>query len=344
MLLAFELSGEHNTLPASEVLACLRAYNLKHVVKLRTRSILVVESSPDSRAHIAEIARRLGMTRHIYEILGMSDEADMERLLRDTDLDGVMRIGDTFAVRARKSRDTELQTRIPEIERIAGAIIKERGYNVDLTAPRHIFVILFVAHKCFLALLRHTIDKSQFEHRRPHMRPFFAPGVIMPKFARVLVNLSEVKPGELLLDPFCGTGGILIEAGMVGAVPVGMDIQKKMVRGANQNIDFYRLNAHFVLADATRLPLKDNCMDAVVSDLPYGRSSLVAGGTNAEDLFEESLGAIFGVLKRGRKAVIVFNSSVLYHSLRDCGFIITQRHEYRVHKSLNRYIAVLSRR
>ncbi len=343
MLLAFKLSGEHETLPAAEVLACLRAYNLKYKVKLHTGGILVVETSPASRTDIAAIARRLGMTHHIYEILSISSGDDVERLLKDVELDKIMQIGDTFAVRVSKACNTETRAKSMDIERIAGAIIKRKGYNVDLTAPKYTFVVLFVAHKCFLTLLLHNIDKHQFELRRPHMRPFFAPGGIMPKFARAIVNLSEVKPGEFLIDPFCGTGGILIEAGMVGAMPVGMDIQEKMLRGTAQNMDFYRLNAHLVLADATRIPLKDDSIDAVVSDLPYGRASPVAGGINAEHLFEEASGEISRILKRGRKAVVVFNSPVLYRSLRDYGFVITERHEYRVHKSLKRYIAVLRR-
>ncbi len=344
MLLAFELSGEHETLPAAEVLACLRAYNINYEVKLHTEGILVLDSASASRAHIVEIAKRLGMTRRTYEVLSMSCEEDMERLLKDAELEKFMQIGDTFAVRVRKSRETRKRTRkrtrttvkTPDIERIAGAIIKERGYNVDLRTPKYTFVVLFVAHRCFLTLLLHRMDKSQFEGRRPHMRPFFAPGVIMPKFARVLVNLSGVKPGELLLDPFCGTGGILIEACMVGAMPTGMDIQEKMVRGAAQNLDFYNMEAHLAVGDATRLPLKDDSIDAIVTDLPYGRASPVAG-----DLFEAASSELFRVVKRGRNAVIVFNSPVLYDSLKDYGFVITERHEYRVHKSLRRYIAVL---
>lgn len=53
---------------------------------------------------------------------------------------------------------------------------------------------------------------------------------VNPKIARALVNLSGVKDKELFLDPFCGTGGILIEACMVGARIIGADVQDKMVK------------------------------------------------------------------------------------------------------------------
>ena len=365
MLIAFELSGEHETLPKAEVLACLRAHNIRYEEKEHTDGILVIEAEEGTladSASMAEIAERLGMTHRVYAILGVSsryrciDEREMEALIKDA-VDRVMEPGDTFAVRVRmKSKSAIAQMQMQsgyqhkELEREVGALIKRMGYEVDLKKPKKTFVLLFTRHKCFLALLLHSIEKKRYERRKPHLRPFFSPGVIMPKLARVLVNLSAVKAEDILLDPFCGTGGILIEAGMVGATPIGMDIQAKMVRGASQNLLFYHLKGHLITADATDIPLRVNSVDAVVTDLPYGRVSLISGDINAksrasfiERLYEEAIGEIYRVLKRGRKAVIVFNSPTLYSLFPVFGFNIAERHEYRVHRSLIRYIAVLEK-
>ncbi len=371
MLIAFELSGEHETLPKAEALACLRAHNIRYEEKEHTDGILVIEAEEGTLAastSMAEIAERLGMTHRVYAILGVSsryrciDEREMEALIKDA-VDIVMEPGDTFAVRVRmksKSAIAQMQVQMQmqrgyqhkELEREVGALIKRMGYEVDLKKPKKTFVLLFTRHKCFLALLLHSIEKKRYEQRKPHLRPFFSPGVIMPKLARVLVNLSAVKAEDILLDPFCGTGGILIEAGMVGATPIGMDIQAKMVRGASQNLLFYHLKGHLITADATDIPLRVNSVDAVVTDLPYGRVSLISGDINAksrasfiERLYEEAIGEIYTVLKRGRKAVIVFNSPTLYSlfSNWEFKFNILERHEYRVHRSLIRYIAVLEK-
>ncbi|GAH56289.1 unnamed protein product, partial [marine sediment metagenome] len=75
----------------------------------------------------------------------------------------------------------------------------------------------------------------------------------MPKIARALVNLSGVKEKELFLDPFCGTGGILIEAGEIGARVIGIDVQGKMVRGAEENLGFYGLNGNLIVGDASKI-------------------------------------------------------------------------------------------
>jgi len=360
MLIGFELSGEHETLPRAEVLACLRAHGIRYDEKEHTDGILVIEAGTSSTsASMAQVARRLGMTHRIYAILGVSvssrygDECEMEALIKDS-VERVMEPGDTFAVRVRRSKGAVVHGEYKgmELEREVGAMIKRMGYEVDLKNPSKTFVVLFTRHKCFLALLLHSIEKKRYGQRKPHLRPFFSPGVIMPKLARVLVNLSAVKSGEILLDPFCGTGGILIEAGMVGATPIGMDIQAKMVRGASENLLFYHLEGHLITADATDIPMRANSVDAVVTDMPYGRVSLLSGGINAESrasfmerLYEEAIGEVDRVLKRGRRAVIVFNSPTLFSLLPNWGLKlnIAERHEYRVHRSLTRYIAVLEK-
>ncbi len=76
----------------------------------------------------------------------------------------------------------------------------------------------------------------------PRINLFFHPGVLMPRVARALANLSGIKPGELFLDPFCGTAGILIEAGLMGARVIGVDAQEKLVEGARMNLEAFKLD------------------------------------------------------------------------------------------------------
>jgi len=58
-------------------------------------------------------------------------------------------------------------------------------------------------------------------------------GMLPPKLAQTLINLSGVSAkatGLTLLDPFCGTGVTLMEAGLMGFTPYGTDISKRMVK------------------------------------------------------------------------------------------------------------------
>ena len=110
-------------------------------------------------------------------------------------------------------------------------------------------------------------------------RPFFSPISLHPKLARALVNLSSIKKGETLLDPFCGTGGIIIEAGLIGAKILGSDIEKKMIEGCKKTLEFYRIKEYELfcsdIGDIHKFV--KNSVDAVVTDLPYGKSTTTKG-------------------------------------------------------------------
>ncbi len=355
MELAFELSLEHETLPRAEVFACLHALGISYVEKMHSEGILVVETQLSHDA-LDTLSRRLGMTHCIYEVKGMSkpEEREILAVVKDADMGEQ---GHTFAVRVKVKSNFRTEEKKPlsldgSLERKVGEIIKRKGYKVNLTNPSKTFVLLLTKQTCFFCLLLHPRDKKQFEERKPHLRPFFSPGVIQPKIARALVNLSGIKKRELFLDPFCGTGGILIEAGLIGATLVGIDVQEKMVRGAEKNLEAYGLTGDLIIGDSSKIALQDNCVDAIVTDMPYGRSSLISGSCYffaesralfLEGLYQNALNEVHRVLKTRGKAVIVSNSSSLFSLSLEYNFRVLEKHTYRVHKSLSRYIAVLER-
>jgi tRNA (guanine10-N2)-dimethyltransferase len=342
MLVAFELSGEHDTLPKAEVLASLNALSIVYDAKMLLKGILVIDAQirPET---LAVLSNRLGMTHRIYEVNGMSEpkEDAILAMVKNADVYKFMEKGSTFAVRVSKKNSYPEKKAL--IDRV-GAIIKRKGYKVNLSNPSNTFVLLLTEQTCFFGLLLHSTDKKRYEARKPQFRPFFSPGVIPPKVARALVNLSGIKENELFLDPFCGTGGLLIEAGMIGALVMGLDVQEQMVRGTAENLNFYGLACALIVGDAARIALRDNCIDAIATDMPYGRSSLIARSGFAPSLerfFPDALVEIHRLLKPGGKAVIASN----FPYSRSSGhfFRVLETYVYRVHKSLNRYITVLKK-
>ena len=87
--------------------------------------------------------------------------------------------------------------------------------RISFKNPDFIVRAIFL-DKWYLCFLTYERDKKRFEERRAPMRPFFSPVSLHPKYARYLINTSGTAEGDTLLDPFCGTGGILIEASMLG--------------------------------------------------------------------------------------------------------------------------------
>ena len=92
-----------------------------------------------------------------------------------------------------------------------------------------------------------------------------------------MVNLAQPKAGDLILDPFCGTGGMLIEAGSNGlSQVVGFDAKPHMLRGGVKNMKHFGVEAEgFAIADARFPPITK--VDCIATDPPYGRSASTLG-------------------------------------------------------------------
>jgi len=316
MKLLFLLSGEHPTLPCSE-LSCVG-----EVIDSHPQVAVVLCNS------IAPVIR-LSMAHSVMEYLGECP-ADIEsflNLLKDLSISA----RGPFLARIKKIEGTDIKEPTSSLERMMGQAISG---TVSLEHPSCEFRAIFSGNRCYMGRLLCNIDRGSFDARNPGKRAFFHPGVMMPRVARSIVNISLVARGERFLDPFCGTGGVLIEADMVAATVIGGDMDNFMVRGTRRNIP----GAEVFLGDAGNLPMKDSSVDAVATDLPYGQSSSIMA-TGLESLYTQSLEEIRRVLKPGKRAVIVTHRDI--RAIASPIMDLREFHEQRVHKSLTRRVMVL---
>jgi len=316
MKLLFELSGEHPDLPAAE-LECVGTV-------LDRRTQVAVAECPDPLA-----VGRLALTHVVMEYLGECEptEEAFTELLRDL----AIRIDRPFAGRVKKIQGSRMEAAQLDLERLIGTLIIG---PVSLRDPVEEYRAVASEDRCYFGRVIARIDRGAFEMRNPMRRPFFHPGVMMPRMARALVNLSLVAPGERTFDPFCGTGGILLEAREIGIRILGSDFDPAMVAGYRQNLP----GADVMIADATAVPVCDGTLDAVVTDLPYGQSVRIRA-ESMDRLYDGSLAEIRRILAPGRRAVVVTHRDITAIAARH--FTVLQEHEQRVHKSLTRRILVL---
>jgi tRNA G10 N-methylase Trm11 len=68
-------------------------------------------------------------------------------------------------------------------------------------------------------------------------------GMLPPKLAQIMVNLAGLEDGRIL-DPFCGTGVILQEAGLMGYRVYGTDLAEKMIRYSRDNLNWLQETQH----------------------------------------------------------------------------------------------------
>ncbi len=325
---AFELSGEHDTLPRSEALALLEIYSSGSRELCLLDQCLVVEAE-DLDAQT--LGLRLAMTHRIIEVLAICD-ASLDSLANAAE--SIVIPDKAYSVRARNVKNAPLQT--DQVERVVGRALYKRGYKADLTKPEVELRAVITGNKVVLGIEVTRAKRCEFEDRRPHLKAFFYPGVLMPRMARALVNISQAKESDLLLDPFSGTGGILVEACLVGIKCVGVDVQKKLVRGARVNLE--GLDCTMIAGDARRLPFRDCSVDNAVLDTPYGRSALIRAESK-EELLDKGLAELHRVLKPGRRIVVVAERHIEEHITR-ANFAVREIHTDRVHRSLTRHIFV----
>ncbi|NYT06836.1 MAG: RNA methyltransferase [Methanomicrobiales archaeon] len=316
MKLIAELSGEHPGLPFAEL-------DLIGEVLDRRPQVAVVDCRhPDDLP-------RLSLTHALLEYIGEceADRGSFTGMLRDLALNAE----GSYAARVKKIEGSLLDEPVPDLERLMGSLI---GGRVRLENPDSEYRAVCSGDRCYLGRLVRRIDRGSYEFRRPGSRAFFHPGVMMPRMARALVNISLVRREEILLDPFCGTGGMVLEADLIGAQGAGSDIDPFMVAGSRRNVP----EGFFFRADAGSLPIRSSAVHAVATDLPYGQSVSIAAGS-LDLLYGEALEEIRRVLIPRRRAVVVTHRDISRHAGEVMEIIAS--YSQRVHRSLTRRILVL---
>jgi tRNA (guanine10-N2)-dimethyltransferase len=332
MNILFELSKEHRALPKSEVESCLRAEKISYNIVDSNENALVINTDI-SINKIKKLADRLSMTFFIDQILFFCSNQN-EMIMQKAKMSPLEKKG-SVAITCKNRSDTISSKKIINVL----GDIYSKNRKVDLTDPDNEIRVLLTNKKIYVGIKKAEIDRKQFEKRKVQHRPFFSPISMHPRIARTLVNLSEIRKNENLLDPFCGTGGILIEAGLIGVKLIGSDIEKKMIEGCKKTLDFYKLrNYRLFCCDIGEIRKQIKSVDAIVTDLPYGKSTTTKG-EEIEKLYERAFENMSKVLKEKRKAVIGLSNKE-----RICQgekyFSLIEKHELRVHKSLTRYFVV----
>ena len=220
-----------------------------------------------------------------------------------------------------------------------GELLQGIDVGIDLENPDFEYTLVR-GNRNYLGLTRPGMMKQRWSERRPRARPFFHPSAMFPKLSRALVNLSRCREGETLLDPFCGTGSLPIEAAAVGARVVAADLAGRMTKGARANMTYFGQSSMGVVrADALSSPFR--AVDAIVADVPYGRASSTLG-TEPGRVVQRVLPSLSGLLARGSRMVLMHSDRESMPAAKD--LVLEERHHLYVHKLLTRTVSVLRRR
>lgn len=150
-------------------------------------------------------------------------------------------------------------------------------------------------------------------------------GMLPPKVARMMVNIAlglwQQKNSDkpLLYDPFCGTGTVLLEAGMRSLDLHGSDIDQKAVFGTRDNLDWFKkeysisVQSKVFYMDASHINPEEfaSKVDLIVTEPFLGKQTpkdqeLANVFKGLEKMYLGSFKSFSSILKDGAVVAIVF--------------------------------------
>jgi tRNA (guanine10-N2)-dimethyltransferase len=337
------LSGEHEDLPLSEVRAVLEAENHAYKITEKLDQVLRLEADP---ACVKDLKRRAAFTRlcSLELFTSSSKVSSIIEAAQNVGLEELLQRGESFVVRVKHVREYSSQINGMTLERALGALIVDRcpTAKVNLKAPDKTFIGVLTEGRFVFGVKLAEIQAKPFVERRPRKKPFFHPSAMQAKLARCMINLAEPKAGDLVLDPFCGTGTTLIEAEMIGCKALGLDIKRRMAKGTIRNMAHFNVGPEgIIIADAKYPPIVR--ADCVVADPPYGISSSTMKRTTKQ-IIEEVLTAVHEILRKGRRICMAAPKKLgIVHVGTSLGYKHLESHFVYVHRSLTREIAVFEK-
>ena len=322
----FELSGEHPTMPSAEARKCAESEAGESIPLISGPGYCIL---PFGREHFDDVADRVALTHHMGRHLGSFDPSDI-------DVSGISIPDGSFAIRAKRFQGMMKNIDSQDLTRKFGAHLS-RNNDVDLKDP-DVVVRILLSDKVHIFISEKDVERDLLEKRKVGERPFFSPISLHPKYARAAVNLTGVKRSGTVLDPFCGTGGILIEAAYMGMKVIASDFDEEMIAGCIENMDHYGLKLHdHAAADIGDIREHFSDIDAVVTDPPYGRSTRT-GGEDINSIYKRAGTSIPKVLKPAGTACIVLPDPFEHPSL-----ALQEMYIQKVHGSLSRHYHIFKR-
>jgi tRNA (guanine10-N2)-dimethyltransferase len=336
MKFLIEFTGEHKLLPFAEFNGILETFNFNFDSILDSPGIGIVDSPND----LMKIVFRPALCRSISKFLFSVDDPTDDRI-ESAALRSIPDQVGTFAIDSRRILGYHQKLSTLGLEKLVGGakIAQSKGKaRVKMSEPDTEFKLL-LSKKCYMGELLANIDRKIFNKHHGRNRVFFSPISLHPKFARAMVNLARLQPGAAVLDPFCGTGGILIEAAYCDLKVHGSDISNKMVDGSRDNLEYFKLPYE----DLQKCDIEDSSgvfgkMDGIVTDPPYGRSSSTSG-QELKKLYSRTFSTLAGLLREKGHLVIMLPDRD-FIQLGDDFLNLKEQYSVFVHKSLTRHICV----
>ena len=173
----------------------------------------------------------------------------------------------------------------------------------------------------FIAALRLSDDRLRHRGYKSADRP----GSLRPSVAAALAWLSGPRDDDVVLDPACGIGTILIERAELGRyrMLLGGDHDAGALAAARTNVGPRYKPIELREWDAVAMPLADHSVSAIVTNLPWGMKF----GSHRDNrrLYPRLMAEFRRVIARGGRIVMLTGERALMRELVAAGAIAPAR-------------------
>ena len=305
----FVLPGQYEDLARDEVISISKSYDPKTNSRSESRLVILKSKVPWKK-----IASRATFVRNSGNIVDTFDDI--------TKIDPPIPKPPSFVCRTINLSSKKLST--SSLEKQVGGVLSRRwGSKVSLSNP-HLTVYLIITDSeqyigCADVKIEPKLPTKIIKH--PHELDL--------KLSRCIVNLSQLKEGKTLCDPFCGTGTILLQAESMGIKSIGIDFDPLMCSITRKNLAANQFKSKVINSSYNEIRNIMGTIDAIVTDLPYGIAS--RSSVSPKKLVKDFVSTI----PKRKKLVIVYKKGLDVEEMSKA-----KKYEIYRHKSLTRVIAV----
>ena len=302
----------------------------------------------DLQGNFIDLLSKLGGTQKIGYVIGEVAKVDgaeliafltsqLEQETRETKLHfgiSIYDFGQTSAVQKLYAQSRIIGMTVKSNLKTAGrsarfVMSKEPALNAvsvaqnDLIAKGAEFVLLAAKDKVVIGMTSAVQDANDWSERdfgRPRRNA--KQGMLPPKLARMMINLTGTSAkNKSILDPFCGSGTVLMEGAMLGAAKViGSDIASGAVHDTQHNMAWLKergikvgeVDVFMAKASEVSNRLPENTVDMIITETYLGLPrrgvettvDLYKAVDYIETLYTESFSTLRGVLKENGIVII----------------------------------------
>jgi len=174
---------------------------------------------------------------------------------------------------------------------------------------------LFKANECLY--FGRIIEKCNYDEleKRDMKKPVRREELsISPRLAKIMINFSEIKENQSLLDPFCGIGVVLQEALLQNIQVEGIDNDSHAISGAKQNLEWLGFKKfNLIVGDSGKKDVKET--NVLVTEPDFGeilkKNPSLDQARQMEERFERLMIYVLNNLKRKIKGRIVFTAPLI---------------------------------